>query len=324
MTADNANLQRLIAAHPALFSDRAPSFGSYVMPGWYDLVDKLCSDIERTLGNEYCPRVQVRQIKEKFGGLRVYIEFDEGDEPNFDAQKQRVRELIHAAQAQAARTCERCGAPGEIREVRQWETALCENHFAEATKGLPPDRPVRLHTRPAHTRRNEQAELPDVLYLDFDGVLHPESVWWSSKRGAFLDDTLAAHGHQLFEHCGRLEELLLPYPNVQIVLSTSWVRTYSFQRAAKRLPPGLRRRCVGATFHSQMDRVTFEALPRGLQVLADVLRRRSKRWLALDDVNDGWGEHLGDVVLTHEVQGIAHPAVMQDLRMKLSRFSVTS
>jgi len=174
-------------------------------------------------------------------------------------------------------------------------------------------------TAPLPPPRHRRDDL-DVLYLDFDGVAHPSDVWWSRSRGAYLDGKLVAQGHRLFEHCDMLERQLQPYPDLAIVLSTSWVRTYSFSGAARRLPKSLRDRCIGATYHSKMHRDSFARMPRGLQVLDDVRRRRPRRWLALDDVDDGWGDERGNLVLTHDVDGIAHPPVLADLRTKLLRF----
>jgi hypothetical protein len=36
-----------------------------------------------------------------------------------------------------------------------------------------------------------------VLYLDFDGVLHPDEVYWHPRRGAYLREDLVAAGHAL-------------------------------------------------------------------------------------------------------------------------------
>jgi len=160
----------------------------------------------------------------------------------------------------------------------------------------------------------------DLLYLDFDGAVHCADVFWSLKRGPYIDPSLEAQGHRLFQHCGLLERLLQPYPDVSIVLSTSWTQTYSFRAAAKRLPAGLRDRCIGATYHSKMERQSFVRKLRGQQVLEDVNRRRPRRWLAVDDVDEGWGEHRNNVVLTHWVEGIAHPTVLAELQAKLERF----
>ncbi len=164
----------------------------------------------------------------------------------------------------------------------------------------------------------------DVFYLDLDGVMHPEAVYWSLKRGAYLDDRLAAAGHCLFEHAPLLEVLLVPYPNVRIVLSTSWARTFGYGKTVKRLPPSLAARCIGATWHSQMDPREFDALTRGEQVRSDVGRRKPEIWLALDDVDDGWGNDRDNVVLTQPILGLASPPVLDDLKRKLTRFRMTN
>lgn len=123
-----------------------------------------------------------------------------------------------------------------------------------------------------------------VLYLDYDGVLHHEDVWWHPRRGAYLWRTK----YTLFEHMHLLEAALAPYPEVRIVLSTSWVRVRRFSRAVKRLSPALRERVIGATFHTRMNREAFESLPRGVQILSDVARRQPRHWVALDDDAKGW------------------------------------
>ncbi|WP_408601190.1 hypothetical protein [Paraburkholderia heleia] len=55
-------------------------------------------------------------------------------------------------------------------------------------------------------------------------------------------------GHALFEHAALLARCLAPYRGLGIELSTSWVRVFrSVRKVARRLPPELRRRVVGAT-----------------------------------------------------------------------------
>lgn len=156
-----------------------------------------------------------------------------------------------------------------------------------------------------------------ILYLDFDGVLHHENVFWHPRRGAYLS---APPGYALFQHAGLLEKLLAPYPQVQIVLSTSWVRQYGCERTAKKLPPGLRSRVIGATFHSGMDEAAFVSEPRGLQVWSDVLRRKPRDWLALDDDFLDWPSWcLDKYVRTHEHEGLGAPEVTVEFRQKLER-----
>lgn len=160
-----------------------------------------------------------------------------------------------------------------------------------------------------------------ILYLDYDGVLHHENCLWHPKRGAYLS---APSEFKIFQNAELLEELLTPYPAVLIVLSTSWVRRYGVTRTAKRLPEGLRQRVIGATFHSEMDENYFSNLSRGLQVYNDILRRKPARFVAIDDVDEGWPlairEHL---VLTHEKHGISHPPVLEELKSKLASHFAT-
>lgn len=154
-----------------------------------------------------------------------------------------------------------------------------------------------------------------VLYLDFDGVLHPEEVWWHPARGPYLSPNSR---HRLFEHAALLEEVLLPYPDLLLVLSTSWVRRYGMYGAAKRLLPSLRSRVIGATFHSEMHEDRFVATPRGVQVLQDVLRRKPASWLAVDDDYVDWPrDWLENFVRTDEVLGISEPSVLETLKNKL-------
>jgi hypothetical protein len=163
--------------------------------------------------------------------------------------------------------------------------------------------------------KNLQGKGAVVLYLDFDGVLHHEDVWWHPRSGAFIKTP----GYQLFEHMPLLEAALEPYPDVRIVLSTSWVRVRRFSRAVKRLSPSLRARVVGATFHTRMNLENFEALPRGVQILNDVGRRQPRDWLALDDDAEGWpATHREHLIHTDEVLGVSAPAVLLDLQRRLA------
>lgn len=156
-----------------------------------------------------------------------------------------------------------------------------------------------------------------VLYLDFDGVLMHENVLWHPRRGAYLH---APPEYTLFQHAELLEQLLAPYPDISIVLSTSWVLQYGCYGAAKRLPDGLRRRVIGATYHSAMRTdIRFSDMPRGEQVVRDVLRRAPGSWLAVDDNPEGWPAWaLPHLVLTDPHEGISPPHLQEKLRRNLA------
>lgn len=160
-----------------------------------------------------------------------------------------------------------------------------------------------------------------LLYLDFDGVLHHEDVWWHPRKGAYVNTP----GYQLFEHMPLLKKVLTSFPEVRIVLSTSWVRVRRYSRAVKRLSPVLRERVVGATFHTRMNRNDFEALPRGVQILSDVVRRNPSHWVALDDDAEGWvPEYRDHLIHCDSVLGLSAPGVLDALKTRLSSFQLAS
>jgi hypothetical protein len=62
--------------HPELpITESLMSFGFEVNDGWYDLIYELCNDLEN-IGKEEKIDILVLQVKEKFGGLRFYINED--------------------------------------------------------------------------------------------------------------------------------------------------------------------------------------------------------------------------------------------------------
>jgi hypothetical protein len=66
-----------------------------------------------------------------------------------------------------------------------------------------------------------------ILFLDYDGVLHPEQVYLVDGRPKFRGEGT------LFMWAPILIKALSPFPKVKIVLSTSWVRLRGFNRAKK-------------------------------------------------------------------------------------------
>ena len=128
-----------------------------------------------------------------------------------------------------------------------------------------------------------------LLYLDYDGVLHPDAVYLDARNRVYLRGE-----DMLFEHATLLEALLAPYPLLKIVLSTSWVRIKGFDRACRRLPQALRERVIGATWHSrfmqdgQLLDWWVNHSSRYEQIRRDIVRRQPGDWMALDDDERGW------------------------------------
>ena len=154
-----------------------------------------------------------------------------------------------------------------------------------------------------------------VLYLDFDGVLHDDAVYWHPKRGIYMRPP----GRTLFEWMPILENLLLPHPDVFIVLATSWVRVRRYTFAKNQLSASLQSRVIGATFHHrEMRKDEFAHLPRGVQILNDVRRRGPQSWFAIDDDDYFWPAFCRDnLIKTDGATGISAPEIQDAIRERL-------
>ena len=160
-----------------------------------------------------------------------------------------------------------------------------------------------------------------ILFLDFDGVLHPNEVYSFPNKPL----ELMAEG-ELFKHSEILENALLPYPKAKIVLSTSWVRVYGYDRTLKEMPQNLRVRVVGATWHKKMrqgGQDPFNYMNRFQQIAWHVRRNGIKNWLAIDDLFSGfeildWPDsHRHLLVLTEQLKGLGCEEAQMDLNRKL-------
>lgn len=162
-----------------------------------------------------------------------------------------------------------------------------------------------------------------ILYLDYDGVLHPADVRvaLAEPRRPQVYVRGEPTSHPLFEHVELLETLLKPFPTLRIILATSWVREFGFDFALRQLTPNLQSRVVGATWREGMQ-VQLPARYYCIQV--DAEERGLERWLALDDDLYCWPEkELHRVVApTDRILGLAEPGIADELADKLRRLCV--
>jgi hypothetical protein len=96
--------------------------------GWFDLLWRLCEDLEplvAQLEQEIGCQFEVLQVKEKFGGLRFYV----------NRKSDAIRQRIDTAIQESIHTCEVCGKPGELREAR-WIRTLCDEHNASGSRPI--------------------------------------------------------------------------------------------------------------------------------------------------------------------------------------------
>lgn len=137
---------KLCEKYPKIFVNRhadmrttAMCWGFECGSGWYNIIDALCSNIQSYIHNnnnwreqllknnpynnkipDELPQVVAVQVKEKFGGLRFYV----------DRSDSVVDALISMAESMSYRTCEVCGSPGTPRRGG-WIRTLCDTHAAE-------------------------------------------------------------------------------------------------------------------------------------------------------------------------------------------------
>lgn len=98
-----------------------------------------------------------------------------------------------------------------------------------------------------------------ILFLDFDGVLHHENVtvkrchptarrYLKAHESRFLTiDGKLVKGKDLFEHADRLAAALEPFPNVRIVISSTWREHFRPESLLRFLPSELADRVIGHT-----------------------------------------------------------------------------
>lgn len=106
-----------------LCRDRGPILaGASVGPGWFSIIERLDADLAVLL-----PDYTITQIKEKFGSLSYYIDFNADHD---QALWRAVMDRIARAEAESAKTCEECGEPGFLWHT-SWRRTLCELHGLE-------------------------------------------------------------------------------------------------------------------------------------------------------------------------------------------------
>lgn len=134
-----------------------------------------------------------------------------------------------------------------------------------------------------------------TLFVDFDGTLHVGHAYIDEHEQISLDT-----GRPLLEFAPLLTELLEPYPDVEIVLTTSWARRLPEERVIAYLPPELRLRVVGTTRSIKPRRsYVLDGTERTDVIRSCAFGKRLKHWLAIDDAVFGasqFGREPGELV----------------------------
>jgi hypothetical protein len=118
--------QKLFERWPQWFNTKGDvrhtlmSFGFQHDDGWFDILWRLCEDLEPLVAEFEATgecQFEILQVKEKFGGLRIYV----------NHANDAIRQRIETAMGESLRTCEICGQPGTLREG-DWIKTLCDQH----------------------------------------------------------------------------------------------------------------------------------------------------------------------------------------------------
>jgi len=132
-----------------------------------------------------------------------------------------------------------------------------------------------------------------ILFLDFDGVLHPQ-----------CDDQPVA-ADMAFCHLPRFEAIMRDFPAVQIVISSTWREQFCLDNLRARFSADIAVRIVGVTPVLSADRPRM-AEQRESEIVAWLVEqgRESEPWLALDDAAWQFKRHRDRLVACAGYQGL--------------------
>lgn len=86
-------------------------FGIECGRGWFPIIETAVKKIEALNQN-----ITITQIKEKFGGLRIYT----------DSYTEECEKIINEAEQAASITCEECGEEGSLHSRGGWLRTVCK------------------------------------------------------------------------------------------------------------------------------------------------------------------------------------------------------
>ncbi|MBF8179777.1 HAD domain-containing protein [Herminiimonas contaminans] len=138
-----------------------------------------------------------------------------------------------------------------------------------------------------------------ILALDFDGVLH-------SVQGP------------AFEHLARFESILRQFPEIDIVVSSSWREAYEWDHILNYFSEDLRPRIIGATPVLSAEGPQHPTHIRHLEIrkFLEDSGRGLHQWIALDDDASLFPPLCQELVLCDAQRGL-DAATARLLRKKL-------
>lgn len=120
MNIEFTKMDGLVDKHPSLFSPdhKGRRFSFWCDEGWFNIISSALQCIEERLKRVKNADVDFKfaQIKEKFGGLRIYTDGYSDD---------HIHGIIDMAEAMSYKTCEVTGKPGFLCKKGTWVKTLC-------------------------------------------------------------------------------------------------------------------------------------------------------------------------------------------------------
>lgn len=110
--------ERIVSEYNSFFPglyEKSPSqaWGLHFEDGWVELFSNLCRNIREADTNNFT----FVQVKEKFGGLRIY----------FLGGNEKICQLIKEAEDASLEICEFCGSRQNVTRGGIWVKTLCGN-----------------------------------------------------------------------------------------------------------------------------------------------------------------------------------------------------
>jgi hypothetical protein len=146
-----------------------------------------------------------------------------------------------------------------------------------------------------------------IIFLDFDGVLHPEPC----------------REEQFFCHLPKLEALLREFPAVRIVISSSWRNDRTLAELRAFFSPDIAAKIIGCTPHHR-------DLPDLVEMIGITYTRQAEiegwmrtfgpweKWVALDDRAYWFRPFCANLIKCDAKTGITDD-VLLELRARISR-----
>ena len=147
------------------------------------------------------------------------------------------------------------------------------------------------------------------LFLDFDGVLHPDRYSLSN-----CDPDRVFRNNEIFSQAPILAALLTEYP-CQVIISSSWRFTHSLDEMKEKLPKGIAKNVAGVTGDAYVG-----PHPRYNEIKEYLMSHNKSffSWRALDDAKLEFPNGCTDLILCDPNTGIATKQI-QELKKWLQK-----